>query len=93
MVNEKSIAVIGASGNRRKFGNKCVRAYVRAGWTVYPVNPGADRIEGLAALRTVAELPEEVDRIAIYLPPSGTAALLSALPKGVDVEADAILAL
>jgi len=35
----KTIAIIGASADRGKFGNKAVRAFVRQGYTVYPVNP------------------------------------------------------
>ena len=39
-----SVAVIGASSARHKYGNRAVRAYLRQGWTVYPVNPNeADR--------------------------------------------------
>jgi predicted CoA-binding protein len=63
-----SIAVIGASANRLKFGNKCVRAYLTQGWTVHPVNPRGGEIEGLPVTRSIAELPGSVDRVAWYLP-------------------------
>ena len=42
-----SVAVIGASSAPQKFGNKAVRAYLRQGWTVYPVNPNEKTVEGL----------------------------------------------
>ena len=42
-----TVAVIGASANRRKFGNKAVRAFRNAGYDVYPVNLKAGEIEGL----------------------------------------------
>jgi len=64
-----SIAIIGASSNREKFGNKCVRAFKRLGWTVYPVNPGETEIEELTVYRSVADCPRPIDRIALYLPP------------------------
>src|SRR5215510_9358896 len=35
----KTVAIIGASNNRAKFGNKAVRAFVQQGCMVYPVNP------------------------------------------------------
>lgn len=63
-----SIAVIGASANRHKFGNKCVRAYLNRGWTVHPVNPRGGEIEDLPVMRSIAELPNSVDRVAWYLP-------------------------
>ena len=35
----KVVAVIGASNDSRKFGNKAVRAYRQQGYTVVPINP------------------------------------------------------
>jgi len=62
--------ILGASTNRSKFGNKAVRAYLKQGYDVYPVNPTADEIEGLSAYRQLAEVPiEHPDRISVYLPP------------------------
>jgi uncharacterized protein len=73
----KTIAVVGASGERRKFGNKCVRAYLRAGWRVFPVNPHEKEVEGLAACARVQEVPAELDRISVYLPPPVTLSVLA----------------
>ena len=73
----KTIAVLGASKDHSKFGNKCVRAYQEAGWQVFPVNLGsADPIEGLATWRRLADVPAELDRISVYLPPPVTLELL-----------------
>ena len=43
----KVVAVIGASSNRQKFGNRAVRAFVRQGYTVIPINPHEREVEGL----------------------------------------------
>ncbi|BCW98193.1 MAG: hypothetical protein KatS3mg024_1020 [Armatimonadota bacterium] len=64
-----SIAVIGASTDRSKYGNKAVRAYLRQGFTVYPVNPGAAEVEGLKAYPSVRDLPETPDQATFYVPP------------------------
>jgi len=64
-----AVAVIGASTDRSKFGNKAVRAYQRMGWTVYPVHPKAPEIEGLPAVRSVREIAEPLQRVLLYLPP------------------------
>lgn len=74
----KTIAVLGASKDRSKYGNKCVRAYREAGWQVFPVNLGsADPIEGLDTCRTLADVPADLDRISVYLPPPVTLELLA----------------
>ncbi len=72
----RTIAILGASEDRAKFGNKCVRAYAAEGWEVYPVNLGSSEVEGHAAYRTLAEVPAELDRISVYLPPAVTRGLI-----------------
>jgi predicted CoA-binding protein len=72
----KTIAVVGASGDRRKFGNKCVRAYLRAGYRVFPVNPNEPQVEGLPTYARLQDVPEELDRISVYLPPPTTLEVL-----------------
>ena len=65
-----TIAVIGASADRAKFGNKCVRAYARHGYQVYPVNPNQTNIEGWPVFCTITDLPvAHLDRVSIYLSP------------------------
>jgi uncharacterized protein len=71
--------VIGASSARHKFGNKAVRAYVRQGWTVYPVNPNEKTVEGLPVYATLADIPGPVDRVSMYVPPSVGIGLLDAI--------------
>lgn len=63
------IAIVGASADRSKFGNKAVRAYVEMGWEVIPVNPRGGTIEGLPAVASVREITVPLDRVTIYLPP------------------------
>ena len=82
---EKRIAIVGASRNRAKFGNKCVRAYQRAGWMVFPVNPRAEVVEDLEAYPTLDAIPDHVDRISLYTPPPRTRRLLPSLPIGVEI--------
>src|SRR3989344_52324 len=65
----KSIAIIGASANHEKFGNKCVRAYKKLGWQVFPINPKEKGIEGFTSFQSIKDLPQKPDRVSIYLPP------------------------
>ena len=65
-----TVAVLGASRDRGKYGNKSVRAHARAGWQVFPINPRADEIEGLTAYRSLRDVPiRPLDRVSVYLPP------------------------
>lgn len=81
----KSVAVIGASNDRNKFGNKAVRAFQRQGYAVYPVNPKETTIEGIPACRSILDLPVRPQMVSVYLPPP---VLLKILPdiaaKGCD---------
>jgi predicted CoA-binding protein len=73
----KTVAVIGASTDRSKFGNKAVRAYVRQGFQVFPINPRETSIEGIPALASIRDLPQRPHLISVYLPPP---VLLKVLP-------------
>ena len=65
---KRTIAIIGASINREKYGNKAVRAYQKNGWKVFPVNPNREEIEGFKVYKSILDIPGEIDRISIYLP-------------------------
>ena len=65
-----TVAVIGASNDRSKYGNKAVRAYMAQGWDVYPVNPTLGEIEGLRAYTSLDAIPaQRLDRVSFYVPP------------------------
>jgi len=66
----KTIAIVGASADRAKYGNKAVRAFVQGGWTVFPVNPGITEVEGLKCFSSVNDVPGPIDRISMYVPPN-----------------------
>lgn len=85
-MSQPTIAVIGASCDRRKFGNKCVRAYLQAGYQVYPVNLREVQIEGLPVVRTVDDVPAVLDRISVYLPPEKTLTLIPSLAQRLETE-------
>ncbi|MCC9606288.1 CoA-binding protein [Blastopirellula sp. JC732] len=70
-MSKPTVAILGASKNRNKYGNKSVRAHLAQGYDVYPINPAADEIEGLKVYKKLADIPvERLDRISIYLSPA-----------------------
>ena len=85
-MSKRTVAILGASADRSKFGNKSVRAHAQAGYEVFPVNPKGGQIEGLTVYRSLAEVPlEHLSRISVYLPPPvGLAALEEIATKGSD---------
>jgi len=77
-----SIVAIGAGGDRRKFGNKCVRAYLARGWDVYPVHPRDEQVEGRSAFRSVLDVPAEpIDRVSVYLPAAAGVKVLEEIAR------------
>ncbi len=72
-------AVVGASRDRHKFGNKVLRTYLQRDMPVFAVNPkcaDAQGIEGTTTVATLADLPEAVHGISIITPPSVTAVIV-----------------
>lgn len=77
----KRVAVIGASTNRAKFGNKAVRAFRQAGYDVVPITPSHDSVEGLKAFGSVLDVPGTIDMATVYLPPAIGALVLDDIAK------------
>jgi predicted CoA-binding protein len=65
----KVIAVIGASNDRTKFGNRALRAYQTQGYSVVPINPNESEVEGLKAYKSVLDVPGSIDMATFYVPP------------------------
>ncbi len=61
-------AVVGASRDRSKYGNKVLRVYMQAGREVYPVNPTGGEIEGLTAYASLDAVPPRVHGVSIITP-------------------------
>ncbi len=77
----KVAVVVGASADRRKFGNKAVRAFLAAGYRVIPVNPRAGTVEGLATVASVSDVPDPIDVVTIYVKPAAIFAMLPTLAR------------
>jgi hypothetical protein len=82
----RTVAVLGASPDHQKFGNKSLRAHAAKGWEVYPIHPKADQVEGHKAYARLADVPvEHLDRVTVYLPPPATLSVLDEIAeKGCD---------
>jgi predicted CoA-binding protein len=65
----KVVAVIGASSDRRKFGNRALRAFRQQGYTVIPINPNEPEVEGLKTFPSVLDVPGPIDMATFYVQP------------------------
>jgi predicted CoA-binding protein len=85
-MSQPTVAIIGASADREKFGNKSVRAHAAQGYQVFPVNPKGGQIEGIQVFRSLEEIPlERLDRVSLYVPPAvGLTLLKQIADKGCD---------
>ena len=79
-----TIAVIGASNDRRKYGNKALRAFRKQGFTVVPINPHEREVEGERAYATVLDYPGDIDEASLYVPPRiGLTVMTDVARKGI----------
>lgn len=82
-----TVAIIGASTDRRKFGNKAVRAFAAQGFEVFPIHPTAIEIEGHKAYRSILDVPAtRLDRVSLYLPPAIGIEVLDEIAKRSPAE-------
>ena len=96
----KTVAVIGASSHREKWGNKAVRAFAQQGYTVYPVNPNEPEVEGLKTYASIKDVPVRPHTVTVYIPPQRLVKILPDIAaRGCDelwlnpgTESDEVLA-
>ena len=63
------IALVGASNNRQKFGNRIYRDLRSKGYHVIPVNPKDRQIEGDRAYASIGIMEELPDIVNFVVPP------------------------
>ena len=75
------VAVVGASRDRGKFGNKAVRAFRHAGYEVVPITTAADVVEGLPAYPSVLDVAGRIDLATVYLEPAAGEAVIDEIAR------------
>jgi len=65
-------AVVGVSKEPEKYGNKVYFDLKHAGYTVYPVNPNANKVSGDRCYPRLKNLPKLPDVVDIVVPPKIT---------------------
>jgi predicted CoA-binding protein len=73
---QKKFAVIGATDNPQKYGNRIVKNLKGRGYEVYPVNPKLKELEGLSCYPSLGAIPVKVDVVDFVVPPAVTEEIL-----------------
>ena len=68
----KRFAVVGASPDRSKYGNKVLRCYRQHGRDAVPVHPKETTVEGLDAYPSLTAIPGGVEAVSVITPPAVT---------------------
>jgi predicted CoA-binding protein len=68
----RTIAVVGASRRREKFGYKIFADLRAKGYQVHPVHPAVSDIDGVPCYKTIADLPKPPEVVCCVVPPAVT---------------------
>ena len=77
----KTVAVIGASNDRHKYGNKALRAFAKQGYSVLAINPNETEVEGYRTYGSVLDVPEPIDMATLYVQPDVGVRVVEELAK------------
>ena len=75
-VGDKSIALIGVSADKQKFGNALLHELTKMGYTVFPVHPTLAEVEGIKCYQDVKTLPEFVTNLILVVNPLATGQII-----------------
>ncbi|HEU4418954.1 MAG TPA: CoA-binding protein [Planctomycetota bacterium] len=79
-----AFAVVGASQDRNKYGNKVLRCYLQHGLPVVAVNPKLETVEGVRCHASLAAVPGPARAVSVIAPPAAASAIVAdALLAGV----------
>ena len=62
-----NVAVIGVSDNPERYSNMAVKLLKEKGHAVFPVHQRLNIVEGLAVYPSIAEVPQAIDTVSMYV--------------------------
>jgi predicted CoA-binding protein len=85
MLKKRVWAVVGANENPEKFGNRIYKKLISRGYTVYPVNPKYETLEGNPCYKDLSSLPQKPEVIDMVVSPKrGRPILEEAAALGIE---------
>ena len=67
---KRTVAVLGASQKPERYSNQAVRLLLKHGHRVLPIHPAIKEIEGLPVVASLADIPEKIDTLILYVSPA-----------------------
>ncbi len=78
-------AVVGASQDRSKYGNKVLRSYQQDDRPVFAINPRGESIEGAQTFASLEDVPDVLHGISVITPPHITEKVIAeAIDLGIQ---------
>jgi predicted CoA-binding protein len=87
ILQRKTIAIVGLSGNELRASNFVGRYLMRNGYTIIPVNPREDEILGQKSWASLTEIPGKVDTVDVFRAPDAAPGIAR---EAVEIGASAI---
>jgi uncharacterized protein len=82
-----NVAILGASNKPERYSHQALRLLADKGHSVFPVHPALAEIDGHPVSQTLADIPEAIDTVTMYVSPTHSTdmagALLAARPRRV----------
>ncbi len=69
-VAQRTLALVGMSRTRGKFGNAAYKELAAKGYDILPVHPEAETLEGAPCWPSLAALPRKPDGLLVVVPPA-----------------------
>ena len=80
----KKLAIAGVSANTKKFGYAIFKELKQKGYDICPINPNLNELDGVKCYKSVADIPNEYEKLFIVTPKSSTDEVVKqAAEKGI----------
>jgi predicted CoA-binding protein len=66
---KKTVVVLGASNKPDRYSNKAVKLLLKMSYTVIPVHPKLETVEGIAVKHNLSDIQGPVDTLTVYVSP------------------------
>lgn len=80
-MDNKKVAVLGASNNEERYSYKALKLLDKHGYEAVPVHPTLQEIEGFKVVNSLADIKEEIGTLTVYIGPKRITPLIPEIIK------------